>query len=453
MKKEGHLICGVIPDSIAWELGISDGDRLLSINGEEIKDIFDYQYLIEEEYIEVDILNSDGTEICTYEIEKDPDEDLGLIFESGIIDDYRSCTNKCIFCFIDQMPPGMRDTLYFKDDDSRLSFLQGNYITMTNMKEEDFDRIIRFNLAPINISVQTTNPELRVKMLNNRFAGKVLKYIDKLYEASVPMNGQIVLCKGYNDKGELKRTIEDLLKFAPVMRSVSVVPSGVTKFREGLCPLEPFDKEDAIETIDMIEKYQKIAMDKFGIHFIHASDEWYILAKREFPKEESYDDYIQLENGVGMMRLLIDEFTEHLDKIKGDDRKRRVSVATGKLAYPTLVQITGKIKDKFPNVEVYVYLIKNYYFGETITVSGLITGGDLVSQLKGKELGDELLIPGNMLKADENIFLDDLTLDIVESDLQTNINVVKSSGVCLLESILGNNIITDNKGTENKYEL
>lgn len=448
----GHRIVGVMADSIAYELGIEEGDMLLAINDTEIKDIFDYQYLVEDEYIEVDILKPDG-EVWTYEIEKDPDEDLGLIFESGIIDDYKRCTNQCIFCFIDQMPPGMRETLYFKDDDSRLSFLQGNYITMTNMKDADFERIIKFNLAPINISVQTTNPELRVKMLHNRFAGEVLKYIKMLYEAEVPMNGQVVLCKGYNDGDELRRTIEDLLAVAPVMQSMSVVPSGVTKYREGLCPLLPFSKEDAGEVIDIIEGYQRIAMEKFGTHFVHASDEWYILAEREFPDEDNYDGYIQLENGVGMMRLLIDEFDEALKEYEGDDRVRTVSLATGKLAYPTLASFAEKIKTKFPNVDAKVYMIRNDFFGETITVSGLITGGDLINQLKDKELGETLLIPGNMLKADEDIFLDDITLDVVESDLQIHINVVKSNGELLLKTILGEEDDTSKLGTENHYEL
>ena len=316
MKKEqGHIIKEVHPDSIAEELEIAPGDVLLAINDKEIEDVFDYRYLMKDEYVEVLIRKPDGGE-WLLEIDKDYDEDLGVEFENGLMSEYRSCSNKCIFCFIDQMPPGMRDTLYFKDDDSRLSFLQGNYITLTNMKQKDIDRIIHMQLAPINISVQTTNPELRCKMLHNRFAGEKLKFLDDLYEAHIEMNGQIVLCKGVNDGEELERSIRDLSKYLPFMRSVSVVPAGLTKYREGLYPLELFSKEEAERVIDQIEAHQQKFYEKFGLHFIHASDEWYIMAGREFPEEERYDGYIQLENGVGMMRLLRTEVEEELKRIR-----------------------------------------------------------------------------------------------------------------------------------------
>ena len=317
-KEQRHVIKEVYPDSIAEELEIEAGDVLLAINDQAIQDVFDYRYLIKNEYIEVLVEKQDGEE-WLLEIDKDYDEDLGIEFENGLMSEYRTCSNKCIFCFIDQMPPGMRETLYFKDDDSRLSFLQGNYITLTNMKLPDIERIIQMHLAPINISVQTTNPELRCKMLHNRFAGEKLKFLDILYENHIEMNGQVVVCKNVNDGKELERTIDDLSKFLPFMRSVSAVPAGITKYREGLYPLELFTKEEAGQVIDMIESRQKKYYEEFGLHFIHASDEWYILAERDFPEEERYDGYIQLENGVGMMRLLKTEFHDALEALKQND--------------------------------------------------------------------------------------------------------------------------------------
>ena len=285
MKKNEHLITVVYPGSIAEEMEIETGDYLLAINDKEIKDVFDYRYMIKDEYIEVLIRKSYGEE-WLLEIEKDYDDDLGVEFENGLMSDYRSCTNKCMFCFIDQMPPGMRETLYFKDDDSRLSFLQGNYITLTNMTDEDVDRIIKMQLAPINISIQTTNPDLRCKMLHNRFAGDRLKYLDRLFEGHEEMNGQIVLCKHVYDGTELERSIRDLGKYLPFMRSVSVVPAGLTKYRQGLYPLELFTKEEAGQVIDLIESYQKKFYEQYSLHFIHASDEWYITAGRDFPEAE-----------------------------------------------------------------------------------------------------------------------------------------------------------------------
>ena len=342
-KEQRHVIKEVYPDSIAEELEIEAGDVLLAINDQAIQDVFDYRYLIKNEYIEVLVEKQDGEE-WLLEIDKDYDEDLGIEFENGLMSEYRTCSNKCIFCFIDQMPPGMRETLYFKDDDSRLSFLQGNYITLTNMKLPDIERIIQMHLAPINISVQTTNPELRCKMLHNRFAGEKLKFLDILYENHIEMNGQVVVCKNVNDGKELERTIDDLSKFLPFMRSVSAVPAGITKYRAGLYPLELFTKEEAGQVIDMIESRQKKYYEEFGLHFIHASDEWYILAGREFPEEERYDGYIQLENGVGMMRLLINEFQEALEQLRRSQEyeqmkksfSRTVTIATGKLTYQTI---------------------------------------------------------------------------------------------------------------------
>ena len=448
-----HLIKSVTPGSIAEEMEIEAGDYLLEVNGTTIVDIFDYQLLCMDEFIDVVIEKSNG-EQWELEIEKDDNEELGLEFENGLMDEYRSCCNKCMFCFIDQMPPGMRETLYFKDDDSRLSFLQGNYITLTNMNENDVDRIIRYNLSPINISVHTTNPKLRCKMLNNRFAGDKLKYIDRLNAADVEMNGQVVLCKNVNDKEELERTISDLEKYIPNMRSVSIVPSGLTKFRDGLYPLELFEKEDACAVIDIIEKWQKHFYEKYGIHFIHASDEWYILAEREMPEEERYDGYLQLENGVGMIRSFIEEVKDYLDSIEGDDRVINVSTISGVLAYDTIKSSCDKINKKFPNVNVHVYKIINDYFGHSITVTGLLTGQDICSQLSGKELGDNLLLPTNTLKADENIFLDDMTLEEFEKNLQINTIIVKSSGMDFVKTIINENEDNNPKiSTNSKYEL
>lgn len=437
-----HVIKEVLPDSIAEELEIEPGDVLLEINEQKIKDVFDYRFLIKDEYIEVLIRKADGEE-WLLEIDKEFDDDLGIEFENGLMSEYKSCTNKCIFCFIDQMPPGMRETLYFKDDDSRLSFLQGNYITMTNMSDEDFDRIIRMQLAPINISVQTTNPELRCKMLNNRFAGEKLKYLDKLYEGNVEMNGQIVCCKGVNDGEELKRSIEDLMKYLPFMRSVSVVPAGITKFRDGLYPLELFTKEEAGEIIDLIEGYQTECYEKYGLHFIHASDEWYILAERPFPEEERYDGYIQLENGVGMMRLLMAEFEEAWQKLLGDKVAcgklenvcRNVTIATGRLPYPTLAEFAKRITERFSKIKVDVIPIRNDFFGETITVSGLVTGQDLLKQLSGK-CGDMVLIPSSMLRSGEQVFLDDMTVMELSEKLGVEVKATECDGNHFLESVL-----------------
>ena len=432
--QKGHTIKSVDPGSIADELGLEPGDRLLSIDGHELEDIFDYEYYIENESIMVVIAKKNGEE-WELDIENDY-QDLGLTFENGLMSDYKSCHNKCVFCFIDQMPKGMRETLYFKDDDSRLSFLQGNYVTLTNMKDKDIERIIKFKLAPINISVQTTNPELRCKMLHNRFAGEALKKIDRLYEAGTPMNGQVVMCKNLNDGDELDRTIRDLTKYIPCMESVSVVPVGLSKYRDGLYPLEPITAEDAAKTIDIIEKWQKKVYAEHGIHFIHASDEFYILAGRELPEEERYDGYIQLENGVGMIRLLTTEVHEALDELEGDEEKEELSIATGKLAAVYLAGFLEEIKKKFPNRKVHLYPIRNDFFGEMITVAGLITGQDLIAQLKDKPLGSRLLLPECMFRSGEEVFLDDITRQEVENALQVPVNIVKSSGQDFVNAVL-----------------
>lgn len=440
-NKNVHIVKSVFPGGIAEELEIEPGDGILSVNGTEIEDIFDYQFLVQDTYIEVLVEKRDG-EQWLLEVDKDFGEDLGIEFENGLMDEYRRCHNRCVFCFIDQMPPGMRENLYFKDDDSRLSFLQGNYVTLTNMSDHDIDRICRYRLSPINISFQAMNPELRCRMLNNRFAGEALKKVDTLFQADIHMNGQIVLCKGLNDGEELRFSIERLMRYAPVLESLSVVPVGLTKYREGLYPLEPFSGEEAGEVIDTIEGYQRECFEKYGIHFVHASDEWYILAGREVPEEERYDGYLQLENGVGMLRLLLNEFEEALSRRRKQDgfpcrtRRGELAIATGRLAYPYIRQMADRIEKGYPNVKIHVYPITNFFFGEQITVAGLITGQDLLKQLAGQVLGTALLLPESMVRVDAGIFLDDVSVKDVERTLQVPVDIVKSSGCDFVETVL-----------------
>ncbi len=439
--QKSHTVKKVTPGSIAAELEIEAGDRVLSIGGQPIEDIFDYRFLVQDSYIEVLVEKASG-EQWLLEVDKEPDEDLGIEFENGLMDEYRHCRNKCVFCFIDQMPPGMRDTLYFKDDDSRLSFLQGNYVTLTNMSDRDIDRICRYRLSPINISFHTMNPELRCRMLNNRFAGEALKKVDVLNEAGICMNGQIVLCKGLNDGAELEYSIRELMKYIPNLESVSVVPVGLTRYREGLYPLEPFSASEAAGVIDLIERYQRQCFERFGIHFIHASDEWYIMAGREVPEAARYDGYLQLENGVGMLRLMLDEFYEALEErcrngsLPSEERKGELSAATGLLAYPYIKRMTEELTRYCPGLTVHVYPITNVFFGEKITVSGLLTGGDLIDQLSGKRLGQRLLIPENVLRSGEDVLLDDLSVGELEKALQVPIIIVKSSGHDFVRAIL-----------------
>ena len=443
-KNKSHVIGAVENDSIASELGIEPGDELLEINNEKIRDIFDYQFLVHDEHLEVLIKKPDGEE-WLLDVDKDFDEDLGIEFENGLMDDYRSCSNKCIFCFIDQMPKGMRETLYFKDDDSRLSFLQGNYVTLTNMSDADIDRILKYHLSPINVSFQTTNPELRCKMLGNRFAGEALKKVDRLCngDTGIELNGQIVLCKGVNDGKELERSISDLSKYIPNLQSVSVVPVGLSKYREGLYPLEPFDSEDAKEVIDLIEDWQKKIYEEHGIHFIHASDEWYFLAGRSFPEAERYDGYIQLENGVGMMRLLINEFEDGFNEMVSEHEadlkkiKRHISVATGRLVYPCIKDMADKAMSVCTGLKIDVYEIINEFFGEKITVSGLLTGQDIIKQLKGRELGDELFLPVNLLRSGEDYLLDDVRICDIERELNIKVGISSGDGYGLVSDFFG----------------
>lgn len=453
MKNKLHRISRVQEGSIGEEMGLEPGDVLLSVNGACVEDIFDYHYLTNDEYVVLLIRKENGEE-WELEIEKEDREDLGLEFENGLMDEYRSCRNKCIFCFIDQMPQGMRKTLYFKDDDSRLSFLQGNYVTLTNMSDHDIQRIIHYRLEPINISFQTMNPSLRCRMLHNRFAGEALKKVDKLYEAGIHMNGQIVLCKGFNDGAELEYSIRKMEKYAPYLQSVSVVPVGLTRYREGLEPLTPFSREEARQVLEMIHRAQERMYEKHGSHFIHAGDEWYLLAGEPLPEEDRYDGYLQLENGVGMLRLLEEEVKEELRSREGDARVHEVSIATGRLAYEAVCKHVERIGAKYPGVKVHVYPIRNDFFGEQITVSGLLTGKDLMAQLKGKRLGERLLLPCNVLRSGESVFLDDVTVDELETALQIPVNIVKSGGQDFVKSVLLEDgaVLHAHENEVNKYE-
>ncbi|MEG1457857.1 MAG: DUF512 domain-containing protein [Acetivibrio sp.] len=436
MKKKGHKIVKVLSGSIGEEMEIEAGDFLISVNHTKIQDVFDYHYAINDDYLEVIIEKANGEE-WELEIEKDYEEDLGLEFEQGLMDDYKSCTNQCMFCFIDQMPPNMRETLYFKDDDARLSFLQGNYITLTNMKDSDLERIIHYKLAPINISVQTMNPELRCKMLHNRFAGDSLKKLKKLYEENIEMNSQIVLCKGYNDKEELDRSIKELGAMYPPMQSLSVVPVGLTKYREKLVPLEKFNQQEAAYVLKQIHGWQQIFLEKYGTRFVYASDEWYLTAKMPIPEEEYYEGYGQIENGVGMIRSLKDEVFNYLNTESFHIVKQKpFSMATGVLAAPILNEILEKMKERFPNLKGNVYTISNDFFGRDITVAGLLTGQDIIKQLKGKELGEFLILPDVLLRSGEKVLLDDITVSDIERELNIRIQIAGSDGKSLVDTIL-----------------
>lgn len=431
-----QVIREVREGSIGEELGLESGDALIRIDGSEIEDVLDYYYLLEGENIELEILTKDGeTVFC--EVDKEEDEDLGLVFEEEFMGRYRHCANKCIFCFIDQLPKGLRSTLYFKDDDARLSFLSGNYITMTNMSQQDFDKIVRYQMSPINISIHTTDPELRVRMLKNPNARNLMPRLRMLKENGITMNGQIVLCKGFNDGANLDRTIRELAELRPEMQSVSIVPFGLTKFRDGLEKIEPFTKEGAAAVIDQVEPQQARFYEETGMHFIHLSDEFYIMAERDIPEEDRYDGYLQIENGVGMMRLFIDETSAAIEALdKSEDLEGHVSIVTGVSPSRYIRETCQKIEAIYPKARIDVHVIINHFFGETITVSGLLTGRDIVAQLKGKDLGDTLFLPQNLLKADEDILLDDMTLTGLEEALQADISVVQSSGDAFVQGIV-----------------
>lgn len=433
----GHIIDTVEPGSIAEELEITPGDILLKINNQVVKDVFDYHYLVNDEYLTV-LIQKPNNEEWELEIEKDYEEDLGIGFQEGLMDDYRSCCNKCIFCFIDQNPEDMRETIYFKDDDARLSFLQGNYITLTNMKDDDIERIIQYKLEPVNISVHTTNPELRCKMLNNRFAGDALKNLKVLHDNDISMNSQIVLCKNWNDKEELDRSIRELSELYPPMQSLSVVPLGKTKYREGVTELESFTKEDAAKVLDQIHGWQDKFLKKFGTRFVFASDEWYIRAGYSLPDASYYEGYGQIENGVGMMRSFLEEAEGYLEELNITPKPHKVSVVTGVLAYGIMEKLVEKIHQQFPQVEVHLYCIENHFYGPEITVTGLLTGQDIINQLKDKPLGDYLMLPNVLLRSGEEVLLDDITVNDIQNALQTPIRIVQSDGKSFVDAIITN---------------
>lgn len=429
-------IKSVIKNSPVSRSDIKSGDILVSVNGHEIADVLDYMYYSAEIHTEL-VIERDGIQ-HKFSITKSEYDDLGLEFETFLMDKKQSCCNKCIFCFIDQMPPNMRETLYFKDDDARLSFLQGNYVTLTNLNQKDIDRIIQMKLS-INVSVHTTNPELRCMMMNNRFAGEKLDYLRQFAEAGISMNCQIVLCPGINDGKELEKTLTDLGNLMPNIQSVAVVPVGLTKYREGLYPLSLFDKQGAIETLDLIEKFQNKFFQEYGTRLVFAADEFYITAERELPSEEDYEDYCQYENGVGMMRSLINEFDSAFDNAEDDEIKEcHTSIATGALAYKYISKLIEKTEEKWHNISCKVYKIRNDFFGETITVTGLITGQDLIAQLKNQPLGDVLLLTSNMIKRDSDLFLDDCTISEVEKALNVKIKIIDNDGFSLFDAITGN---------------
>lgn len=423
--------------SKAEAAGILPGDILLSVNGNDISDILDYRYYITEKRIE--LLIHRGPELFTLSLEKGEYDDIGLEFETFLMDKKHTCRNQCIFCFIDQNPKGMRETIYFKDDDSRLSFLMGNYITLTNMTDKDIDRIIKMRMTPINISVHTTNPELRCQMLHNRFAGDTLRFLKKLTEAQITINCQIVLCKGVNDGKELEKTMMDLKAFYPYVGSVAIVPAGMTKFREGLYPLSPFTEQEAGATIDQINCIGDQCLQEYGIRLFYPSDEFYLTAHRDLPKEDFYDGYPQLENGVGMITSMETEFLEELPYIAEDydlSLQRKFSIATGEAAYSFINRITQKLLEACPKLSGKVYLIKNDFFGHSITVAGLICGSDLIKQLSGKELGDVLYLSSSMLRDEGDCFLDDVTVSDVEKALGVKIVTTDSNGHDFIAKIL-----------------
>lgn len=426
-------ITSVIKRSPSSRAGIKSGDKLISLNGHPIHDVLDYMFYAAE--IKVNVIVERNNEKLSFDIVKSEYDDLGLEFESFLMDQKQSCTNKCIFCFIDQMPPGMRDTLYFKDDDARLSFLQGNYVTLTNLNQNDIDRIIQMRLN-INVSVHTTNPELRCKMMHNRFAGEKLDYLRQFAEAGIAMNCQIVLCPGINDGKELERTLTDLGNLMPNIQSVAVVPVGITKFRDGLYPLTLFNKETAGAALDLIEEFQANFLEKYGTRVVFPADEFYVTAGRPIPTGKCYEEYSQYENGVGMLRSLADEFESAIKLADDPPKSRTVSIATGAAAYKFISELVEKAEKKWHNINCNVYKITNYFFGETITVSGLITATDIISQLKDKPLGDALLLTTSMFKRDTDVFLDDMTIPDVEKALGVKVIVTENDGFDLLDKIL-----------------
>lgn len=411
------------------------GDRVVSINGNVIHDVLDYKFFAYDRKLDIVLKRENGSE---YEVtvHKNEGGEIGLDFESYLMDKPRSCANNCVFCFIDQLPPGMRKTMYFKDDDARLSFLLGNYITLTNLSKREIERIIALHISPVNVSVHTTNPELRCKMLRNPRAGESIELMRRFAKAGIVMNCQIVCCPGLNDGAELMRTMRDLADMYPGVHSVSIVPLGVTKYREGLYPLTPFTEELAGETIDMVTAFGDECLRHFGTRIFFCGDELYLKAGRELPEEEFYEEYTQLENGVGMLRLMETEFRSALRLGDAPDGVP-FSIATGVAAAPLFEKLLGLGKDSFPGLDGRVYSVLNDFFGHSITVAGLITGQDLIKQLKGKELGERLFISQNMLRRDEMDFLDDVTLEEASAALGVPIYPIEQDGFALWDAMCG----------------
>ena len=424
--------------SRAAKAGIREGDVLVSINGNEIRDVLDYRFYLTERSVSI-LLTREGVEY-TADIKKGEYDDIGLEFETPLMDKKQRCKNKCIFCFIDQNPEGLRESLYFKDDDSRLSFLHGNYITLTNMNDSDIARIVKMRFSPINISVHTTNPELRVSMMKNKRAGEVLSYLDDFYRAGLNMCGQIVLCRGVNDGEELMRSMRDLAKYHPYMTSVSIVPVGMTKFRDGLYPLTDFTREEAIEVINAVNSFGEELKERCGSRMFFAADELYIKAGMDIPDSDYYEDYPQIENGVGMLRSFMDEFNigkDDIEELLSYKGSKNVSVVTGVASYPYIKSLADKVEAITDKIKIDVYEIKNYFFGESITVSGLLTGKDIYEQLCDKELGDRLLIPSVCLRAGEDVFLCGMTLGELSDKLKVEIRVAENDGFDFIDALFG----------------
>ena len=439
-----NIITKVERESIAMEMGVCEKDVLISINNQKINDIFDYRYLIKNEELEVLIKKQDGEE-WILEIEKDEDEDLGLQFENPLMAHEKTCKNKCIFCFIDQNPKGMRKSIYFKDDDSRLSFLDGNFVTLTNMKDEELDRIIFYHLSPINISVHSTDPTLRTMMLKNPRSALIMEQIEKITKAKIETNFQIVLCKGINDKQHLDKSIEDLSRFFPYGKSLTIVPLGMSKHREGLPALERFSPEDAKEVIEQVSIWQNKFKKELGSSFAFLADEFYLLAGVDLPNYEHYEGYSQIENGIGMIRSFEEEFYEEIKNIQQFE-KREVSIVTGTCAYDFIKGLCDEIESKYP-IKINVHRIVNDFYGSTITVSGLLTGRDIIENLRTKNLGDIVYIPISSLRNHEDIFLDDVTIEDVETELNINVVPLEIHGGKFLKNILGQRVENNKRKT------
>lgn len=427
-------IFDVTTGSHADKAGIKKGETLLSINSNEIVDVLDYRFYQVNRKLTLEVADEDKN-VRTIEMTKGEYEEIGLEFETYLMDKQHSCRNKCIFCFIDQLPKGMRESLYFKDDDSRLSFLFGNYITLTNITEHEIDRIIKMHISPINVSVHTTNPELRCKMMNNRFAGDTLKYLKRFADAGITLNCQIVSCPGINDGDELVRTLTDLEKLGVNM--TAIVPVGLTRYRENLYPLVPYNKETAGQTIDIIEKMGDECVKKHGRRIFFPGDEFYLLAEREIPSPEFYEDFSALEDGIGMIAYLTDDVGWKLEELDADESLcHKVTIACGEGVFPYMKRIMSMINEKFPNITINTRAIKNNFFGGGVNVSGLVTGGDLIDQLRGDDLGDRLIIPSSMLRFENDLFLDDVSTDDVERELGVTLVPVNNNGNDLVEAVI-----------------